>query len=75
MIDALEGMSCGGVDEEEKAPKGRVIAWICTSAEYSSSSRFGDGPGSLDNERPKWQRFLDEVGEAVDRRVRGEMLR
>lgn len=44
-------------------------------AEYSSSSGFGDGPGSLDNERPKWQRFLDEVGEAVDRRVRGEMLR
>ena len=44
-------------------------------AEYSSSSGFGDGARSLDNERPKWQRFLDKAGEAVDRRVRGEMLR
>ena len=35
-------------------------------AEYSSSSGMGDGPGSLDNERPKRQRFLDEVGDAVD---------
>ncbi len=68
-------MSCGDVEEEEKAPKGRVIALICTSAEDASSSGFGDGPGSPDNERPKWQRFLDEVGEAVDRRVRGKMLR
>lgn len=38
-------------------------------AEYSLSSGFGDGPGSLDNERPKWQGVLDEVGEALDRMV------
>ncbi len=44
-------------------------------AEYSSSSCSGDGPGSLENERPKWQGFLDEAGEAVDRGVRCEMLR
>lgn len=88
MIDAPKGMSCCSVEEEEKAPKSRFIplsrTWLwgfqaemgrMKWAEYSSSSGFGDGPGSLNNERPKWQRFLDEMGEAVDRRVRGEMLR
>ena len=38
-------------------------------AEYSPSSGLGDGAGSLDNEWPKRQGFLDEVGEALDGRV------
>lgn len=29
MIDAPEGMNCGSVEEEEKAPKRRVVSLTC----------------------------------------------
>lgn len=89
MVDAPEGASGGGVEEDEKAPQSRLVPLTCTwlrgfravrapraqRAEYSSPGGVGDGPRGLDNERPERQGFLDEVREALDGRVRGEMLR
>lgn len=88
VIDCPKGMGRGGVEEVEEAPEGRiVVASICTclqgfraerarvkGAEDTPPGGFGDGPGSVDEEQAKGQRFLDEVREAVDGRVRGDVL-
>ena len=75
MVDAPEGLGRGGVEEEEQAPEGGFVAFVCAGAEESSSGGFGDGAGGLDDEGAEGQGFVDEVGEAGDGRVRGEVLR